>query len=50
MPPEILHHIGKDKTQRLESTKGIVRPQTGRWQRRQHEFGQRWEQTQVTTR
>ena len=28
LPPEILHHIGKDKTQRLERTNGIVRQQT----------------------
>jgi IS1 family transposase len=31
LPQEILHHIGKDKTQRLERTNGIVRQQTGRW-------------------
>ena len=31
LPPEILHYIGKDKTQRLEWTNGIVRQQTGRW-------------------
>lgn len=31
LPPEILHYIGKDKTQRLERTNGIVRQQTGRW-------------------
>jgi len=29
--PKILHYIGKDKTQRLERTNGIVRQQTGRW-------------------
>jgi IS1 family transposase len=28
LPPEIKHHIGKDKTQRLERTNGIVRQQT----------------------
>jgi IS1 family transposase len=28
LPPEILHHIAKDKTQRLERTNGIVRQQT----------------------
>ena len=49
LPPEILHHIGKDKTQRLE-TNGIVRQQTGRWHRRQNKFGKVWEQTKVTTR
>ena len=31
LPPEILHTVGKDKTQRLERTNGIVRQQTGRW-------------------
>ena len=50
LPPEILHHIGKDKTQRLERTNGIVRQQTGRWHRRQNKFGKLWEQTKVTTR
>ena len=50
LPPEILHYIGKDKTQRLERTNGIVRQQTGRWHRRQNKFGKVWEQTIVTTR
>jgi IS1 family transposase len=50
LPPEIQHHIGKDKTQRLERTNGIVRQQTGRWHRRQNKFGKMWEQTKVTTR
>ncbi|NJM64445.1 MAG: hypothetical protein HC851_01615 [Acaryochloris sp. RU_4_1] len=50
LPPEILHYIGKDKTQRLERTNGIVRQQTGRWHRRQNKFGKMWEQTKVTTR
>ncbi|MBD1865217.1 MULTISPECIES: IS1 family transposase [Trichocoleus] len=50
LPPEILHHIGKDKTQCLERTNGIVRQQTGRWYRRQNKFGKVWEQTTVTTR
>ena len=31
LPPESQHHIGKDKTQRLERTNSIVRQQTGRW-------------------
>lgn len=39
LPPEILHYVGKDKTQRtplagrspMERTNGIVRQQTGRW-------------------
>ena len=50
LPPEIQHHIGKDKTQRLERTNGIIRQQTGRWHRRQNKFGKVWEQTKVTTR
>ncbi len=50
LPPEIVHHIGKDKTQRLERTNGIIRQQTARWHRRQNKFGKVWEQTKVTTR
>ena len=50
LPPEILHYIGKDKTQRLERTNGRVRQQTGRWHCRQNKFGKVWHQTKVTTR
>lgn len=50
LPPDVIHHIGKDRTQRLERTNGIVRQQTGRWHRRQNKFGKLWEQTIVTTR
>lgn len=50
LPLEVLHYIGKDKTQRLERTNGTVRQQTGRWHRRQNKFGKVWEQTKVTTR
>ena len=50
LPPEVLHYIGKDKTQRLERTNGIVRQQTGRWHRQQNKFGKEWEQTKVTVR
>ena len=50
LPSEIQHDIGKDKTQRLERTNGILRQQTGRWHRRQNKFGKVWEQTKVTTR
>jgi insertion element IS1 protein InsB len=50
LPPEIIHYIGKDKTQRLERTNGIMRQQTGRWHRRQNKFGKLWEQNKVTTR
>ena len=38
-PPEFDHYIGKDQTQRLERTNGIIRQQTGRWHRRQNKFG-----------
>jgi hypothetical protein len=48
--PEQIWQVGKDKTQRLERTNGIVRQQTGRWHRRQSKFGKVWEQTKVTTR
>ena len=50
LPPEVTHGIGKDNTQRLERTNGIVRQQSGRWHRRQNTFGKLWEQTNVTTR
>jgi insertion element IS1 protein InsB len=50
LPPEIEHYIGKDQTQRLERTNGIVRQQIGRWHRRQNKFSKLWEQTKVTTR
>jgi IS1 family transposase len=50
LPLEIEHYIGKDQTQRLERTNGIVRQQTGRWHRRQNKFGKVWEQTKVTVR
>lgn len=33
LPSQIQHYIGKDKTQRLERTNGIIRQQTGRWHR-----------------
>ncbi len=39
LPGEIVHTIGKQHTQRLERTNGIVRQQTGRWHRRQNKFG-----------
>jgi len=47
---EVTHIIGKQNTQRLERTNGIVRQQTGRWHRRQNKFGKLWEQTKVTAR
>ncbi len=50
LPAEVLHYIGKDKTQQLERTNGIVQQQTGRWHRRQNKFGKLWEQTKGTTR
>jgi insertion element IS1 protein InsB len=50
LPPEVQRYIGKDKTQRLERTNGIVRQQTGRWHRQQNKFDKVWEQTKITTR
>jgi len=50
LSPEIQHYVGKDKTQRLERTNGIVRQQTGRCHRQQNKFAKVWEQTKVTTR
>jgi IS1 family transposase len=50
LPPEVRHIIGKDQTQQLERTNGIVRQQTGRWHRRQNKFAKVWEQTEATVR
>ena len=50
LPEEVEHRIGKERTQRLERTNGIVRQQTGRWHRRQNKFAKVWEQTKVTAR
>ena len=50
LPAETSHIIGKDNTQRLERTNGIIRQQTARWHRRQNKFGKLWEQTKVTVR
>ncbi len=50
LPPEVEHYIGKERTQRLERTNGILRQQAGRWHRQQNKFGKEWEQTKVTTR
>ena len=50
LPPEVNHFIGKNNTQRLERTNGIVRQPTGRWHRRQKKIGKLWEQTEVTAR
>ena len=47
---EVKHIIGKDQTQQLERTNGIVRQQTGRWHRRQNKFAKVWGQTEVTVR
>lgn len=40
LPPKVLH--GKENTQRLERTNGIVRQQTGCWHRRQNKSGKAW--------
>lgn len=50
LSPEMIHVVGKENTQRLERTNGIVRQQTGRWHRRQNKFGKLWEKTEVTVR
>ena len=50
LPSEINHQIGKENTQRLERTNGILRQQTGRWHRRQNKFSKIWEQTKETVR
>lgn len=50
LSPEVRHIIGKDQTQQLERTNGIVRQQTGRWHRRQNKFAKVWEQTEGTVR
>lgn len=50
LPLEATHIIGKENTQRIERTNGIVRQQTGRWHRRQNKFGKLWDHTKVTTR
>ena len=49
LPPEMIHITGKQNTQRLERSNGIIRQQTARWHRRQNKFGKLWEQTKVTT-
>ena len=50
LPHEVHHKIGKQYTQRLERTNGILRQQTGRWHRLQNKFAKVWEQTKVTAR
>ncbi len=41
---------GKERTQGLERTNGILRQQAGRWHHQQNKFGKQWEQAKVTTR
>lgn len=50
LSPEVRHIIGKDQTQQLERTNGIVRQQTGRWHRRQNKFAKVCSQTEGTVR
>jgi IS1 family transposase len=50
LPEWITLWVGKAGTQKIERTNGILRGQTGRWQRRQHKFGKVWEQTEVSAR
>ncbi len=50
LPEEVQPEIGKQYTQRLERTNGIVRQHTGRWHRLQNKFAKIWEQTKATAR
>ena len=50
LPPEVVHIVGKENTQRLERTHGIIRQQTGRWHRRQNKFAKVWQTTESITR
>ncbi|MGK7894203.1 MAG: IS1 family transposase, partial [Xenococcus sp. (in: cyanobacteria)] len=45
---EIRQIIGKDKTQTLEKTNGILRQQIVRWHRSQNKFVKVWAQTEAT--
>ena len=47
---EVRHIIGKEQTQQLERTNGILRQQIGRWHRRQNKFAKVWAQTEATVR
>ena len=50
LPPEVVHSVGKENTQRLERTNGIIRQQTGHWHRRQNKFAKVWQTTESITR
>ena len=50
LSPQINHIIGKENTQKLERTNGILRQPTGRWHRRQNKFAKIWKQTELTVR
>lgn len=50
IPDEFDHQVGKQGTQRLERTNGIVIQQTGRWHRYQNKFAKVCSQTIVTGR
>lgn len=50
LPENVEHHIGKDKTQKIERTNGILRQQTGRFHRRQNKFSKRWDSTKIVVR
>ena len=50
LPSEVAHVVGKENTQRLERTHGIIRQQTGRWHRRQNKFAKVWQTTESITR
>jgi hypothetical protein len=50
LPEEINQQIGKENTQHLERTNGILRQQKGQWHRRQNKFAKMWEQTEIIVR
>ena len=47
---DVEHYIGKDRTQKIERTNGILRQQTGRFHRRQNKFSKLWEWTEIVVR
>jgi len=47
---DVEHYIGKDRTQKVERTNGILRQQTGRFHRHQNKFGKLWEWSKIAVR
>ena len=48
LPNEVIHEVSKALTQQLERANGIVPQQTGRWHRKQNQFGKVWPQSALT--